>query len=89
MLFNGHGFVFVIFGGILSAALVWLTKQGQDFWMYCWGALLISFDLVCRWRNNRKFFHPAGGGWLFLVPIWCAGLILIVLQITGRGLLEP
>lgn len=44
------------------------------------GPLSLAMDLAYRFKiGERRWFSPTGGGALFFIPVWCFGVLWLIL----------
>ncbi len=85
MLFNNLGFVLVVFGGCLAALMGWLTGGLDRHFHWIWGVCLLVSDLGYRLKWGKSVWRPNGGGWVFLIPVWCCGVLMLFLEVFFPG----
>ncbi len=83
MLCNSFGFVILVLGFVFAAGMAWLGGAYPQGIMYVWGATMMTSDLALRWKKDRRFLSPFGGAWVWFVPVWFVGFVVLMLRFAG------
>jgi hypothetical protein len=85
---NGNlvGFGMVVLSALLIALPGYLLKLPNAPVMIGVGALLVAADLmirVLRRSRERWLFSSLTGGYLFFIPVWIFGVVVIVVNLIN------
>jgi hypothetical protein len=84
IIFNliGIGICAIAFGSAFAIGR-YFGISGEDPLMLIAGPIAIVADLLYRLKSKGgHWIHPRGGGALFFLPVWCFGVIWIVIGAT-------
>lgn len=93
MVMNGNlfGFGMVVLSALLIALPGYLLKLPNAAVMIGVGALLVAADTVIRLMNRGKerwLFNSETGGYLFFVPVWIFGIVVIIANLINALLVK-
>lgn len=88
MLMNGNlvGFGMVVLSALLIALPGYLLKLPNAAVMIGVGVLLAVADIIIRLMNRgneRWLFNSQTGGYLFFIPVWTFGIVVIVANLIN------
>lgn len=88
MLINGNlvGFGMVVISALVIAVPGLLLKLPVAPVMICVGIVLVLADLVLRTRHRGKpkwLTDQRTGGYLFFMPVWIFGIVMMVLNVVN------
>ncbi len=80
---NGWGIAMTVTGGLVGGMSSYFLKLTDPQALMLLGAAWILFDgglRVSRRRHTRWLFSRQTGGWLWYVPVWVIGLVILLIS---------